>query len=146
MTASGVHVVLGANGPVGLELIRQLAPLGVAIRAASRSGRAEVPEGVEVVAADAREVDQVIRICEGASVLYFCVGMPYPEWAENFPRAIRGAIEGAESSGARLVFADNLYCYGPVVGRLTEELPGTRYGKKPALRAQLAERELQAHT
>ena len=52
MTASGVHVVLGANGPVGLELIRQLAPMGMPVRGVCRSGRVDVPEGVEAAVAD----------------------------------------------------------------------------------------------
>jgi nucleoside-diphosphate-sugar epimerase len=46
-------------------------------------------------------------------------------------------IEGCSLSGARLVFADNLYMYGPQTSPLTEEMPLTNYGRKPALRAEI---------
>ena len=44
-------------------------------------------------------------------------------------------LEGCSHSGARLVFADNLYMYGPQTHPLTEDMPLTTYGRKPALRA-----------
>jgi len=145
MNGSEMHVVFGANGPVGVELARQLVAQGIEVRAVCRSGRVDVPAGVEVVAGDAGDKEQVCRLCEGASILYCCVGMPYTEWREQFPPVIGGLIAGAEQSGARLVFADNLYCYGPADGPFTEDLPATRYGVKPALRARLAENILEAH-
>ena len=145
MNGSEMHVVFGANGPVGVELVRQLVAQGIGVRAVCRSGRADVPAGVEVVAGDAGDKEQVCRLCEGAGILYCCVGMPYTEWREQFPPVIDGLIAGGEQSGARLVFADNLYCYGPADGPLTEDLPATRYGVKPALRARLAENILEAH-
>ena len=43
------HVVFG-TGAIGLALIDELATLGVPVRAINRSGRAEVRDGVEVVA------------------------------------------------------------------------------------------------
>jgi nucleoside-diphosphate-sugar epimerase len=50
-------VVLGA-GPVGMALVQRLAVDGVEIRVVTRSGRASVPEGVEVVAADISDSEQ----------------------------------------------------------------------------------------
>ena len=32
-------------------------------------------------------------------------------------------VEGASATGARVVYADNLYAYGAVAGPLTEDLP-----------------------
>lgn len=145
MTANPLHVVFGASGPVGTELIRLLAAGGTEVRAVCRSGRASVPKGVEVVAGDVRDADQARRLCAGAAVVYCCIGMPYPEWQTSFPPAVEALIVGAAYGKARLVFVDNLYGYGPVDGLLTEDLPGTDYGVKPALRAWLAERILKAH-
>jgi nucleoside-diphosphate-sugar epimerase len=54
-------------------------------------------------------------------------------------------IEGATSAGARLVFGDNLYAYGPVNGPLTEDLPYLATGPNGRTRARIAKTVLRAH-
>jgi nucleoside-diphosphate-sugar epimerase len=46
-----LHAVLGA-GPLGLAVARYLANRGDRVRAANRGGRADLPEGVEVLRAN----------------------------------------------------------------------------------------------
>ena len=62
------------------------------------------------------------------------------------PQLMRGVLEGASATGAPVVYADNLYAYGPVAGPLTEDLPyratGTPNGR---VRASLAEETMTAH-
>lgn len=139
------HVIVGIGGPVGNALAHRLHGAGAEVVGICRSGRADVPEPVVVEAADARDVDAMERLAAGAAVIYCCVGMPYTYWREHFPPVIQAMIRAAEASGARLVFADNLYCYGPVDQTLTEQLPGTDFGSKPALRAQLSREIFDAH-
>ena len=86
------------------------------MRAASRSGRADLPDDVEVVAADVVEAAEVERACDGAAVVYHCANPPYAKWPELHPPLMESIIEGAAAAGARLVFGDNLYAYGPVDG------------------------------
>jgi nucleoside-diphosphate-sugar epimerase len=50
----------------------------------------------------------------------------------------RSILAAAESSGAKLVFADNLYAYGPVDGPLREDLPALARGRKGRVRAGMA--------
>src|SRR6187397_718830 len=50
--ASAPHVVLGAAGGTGSAVVRELVTRGIRVRAVTRSGPADVPEGVEQVAAD----------------------------------------------------------------------------------------------
>jgi nucleoside-diphosphate-sugar epimerase len=54
-------------------------------------------------------------------------------------------VEGAASSGATLVFGDNLYAYGPVDGPLTEDLPQRAQGPNGRVRAEIADALLRAH-
>ena len=54
-------------------------------------------------------------------------------------------IAAAADSDARLVYVDNLYMYGPVVAPLREDLPAAATTNKGRLRAELAERLLEAH-
>jgi nucleoside-diphosphate-sugar epimerase len=56
-----------------------------------------------------------------------------------------GLIHAASSTGARLVYADKLYAYGPVDGPLTEDLPSAATGPNGRLRAELANTLLAAH-
>jgi len=107
-----LHVVLG-TGPLGLALIRHLAATKQRVRAVSR-GRDDLPADVELFTANLADVSEARRACDGADVVYHCANPPYAKWPELHPPLMRAVIEGASSTGARLVFRDNLYAYGPV--------------------------------
>jgi nucleoside-diphosphate-sugar epimerase len=139
------HVVYGCNGPVGREVVRRLHGQGHSVRGICRSEHAEVPPDVEVIAGDAADSVATATLSEGAQAVICCVGVDYTRWPELWPPIIHGLIEGCSRSGAKLVFADNLYAYGPVQGPLREDLEGTRFGVKPELRARLAHQLLKAH-
>ncbi len=143
--ADGLHVIIGA-GPSGRGVAERLHADGRRVRVVTRSGRADVPAGVEVVAADVAELASARRACDGAEVVFACIGLPtYTTWNEVWPAMMAGLLAGAEFAGARLVFADDLYMYGPVDGPLTEDLPLSDHGKKPALRSRLTRMWQRAH-
>lgn len=79
----------------------------------------------------------IARACNGVEEVAFCLGLPYDSlvWERAWPVAMRNVLEGCAASGARLVFADNLYMYGPQDRPLTEDMPLTDYGRKPRIRA-----------
>jgi hypothetical protein len=54
-------------------------------------------------------------------------------------------LDGAAEAGAKLVFADNLYVYGPPDEPMTEETPQRARGKKGRTRIQMADAVLGAH-
>lgn len=143
---SELNVVLGA-GATGGALIARLAGEGRPTRVVTRSGRANVPGDVEVVAADITDPAAAARACEGAGVVFGCVGLPgYDRWPELFPPLMEGMLAGAEHAGARFIFMDNLYMYGPVEGPRTEDMALTDYGDKPAVRARITRMWQDAHT
>jgi nucleoside-diphosphate-sugar epimerase len=104
-----------------------------------------VGKGVEVVAGDVADPSSAQRACGGASVVYSCVGLDYAGWPEKWPPMMTGMLSGAEAAGARFVFMDNCYMYGPVDVPMTEDLPLTDYGKKPATRSKLTRMWQDAH-
>jgi nucleoside-diphosphate-sugar epimerase len=46
-------------------------------------------------------------------------------------------IAAAEATGARIIQIDNLYMYGPQKGAIREDMPLTKRGVKPAVRAEV---------
>jgi nucleoside-diphosphate-sugar epimerase len=139
-----LHVVIG-TGPLGQAVIRELLARGKRVRAVNRSGQADLPDAVEIVTGDATDPASMTAVCEGASVVYGCVGLPYPDWVAGFPPVMDGLIAGAAAAGARLVFGDNLYNYGQVDGPIHENLPDNAHTRKGRVRAQIAETLLGAH-
>ena len=139
-----LHVVFGAGGAGG-ALVRELAAQGQAVLAVTRSGRAEVPAGVEVVAADAADPASARAACAGARVIYHAVNVPYPAWPAVLPPVMDSLIAAAGAVNATLVYADNAYVYGPVDRPMTEDMPLAATTKKGRLRARLAESLLAAH-
>jgi nucleoside-diphosphate-sugar epimerase len=142
--AEDLNVVLGA-GPVGRALTKRLTDDGRSVRMVTRSGRASVDPGVEVVAADVADSEAAARACAGASVVYGCVGLDYAGWPEKWPPMMAGMLSGAESAGAPFVFMDNCYMYGPIDEPMRESLPLTAYGRKPATRARITRLWQEAH-
>jgi nucleoside-diphosphate-sugar epimerase len=115
------------------------------VRAVTRSGATDVPEGVEQVAADVATPDGARRACAGVTVVYHCAQPPYTEWVESFPPLTRAVLDGAAEAGAKLVFADNLYVYGPPEGPMTGETPQRAQGRKGRVRVEMAAAVLRAH-
>ena len=141
----GLHVVFG-TGPVGLAVMDELLEKGRRVRMVNRSGRAGVPDDVEVVGGDAADPSFTREASKGASVVYFALNPPYTKWAELFPSLQAGVIEGAASAGAKLVAVENLYMYAPTGGGpLTEDLPHAPNTRKGAVRAAMSEELMEAH-
>src|SRR5215468_4812993 len=80
-------VVFGATGAIGRAVVTELVQAGRHVRAVSHGGRAPA----------------------GASVIYHCASPPYTQWPKLFPTLTGSILAAAEVSGAKLVFADNLY-------------------------------------
>ncbi len=140
-----LHVVLGASGALGSAVLRQLLDSDVSIRAVNRSGRLDAPSQVEVVRGDGADTASMRRVCEGAAVVFHCINVPYDDWPRQFPPVTAAIIEGAASAGAKLVFGDNLYMYGPVRGHLTEDLEHAASGHKGLTRSAMANAVIDAH-
>jgi nucleoside-diphosphate-sugar epimerase len=143
--AGDLHVVMGSSGGLGRAVIRELRRQGKPARAVSRSHDPLLPEGVEPFRVDIRDSVAARSAANGAAVIYFCANVPYPEWTATLPGMLESALGAAASSAARLVYADNLYMYGPTTGPLSEDLPAAATGRKGRLRAELAGRVLEAH-
>ena len=144
-TKNGLHVVLGASGGIGNILAQELAAQSKRVRAVNRRGKANLPANVEIVCGDALNAESIRAACADASVIYNCVNVPYPEWEAKFPPMMKIISEAASAAKAKLIFADNLYMYGPTNGPMTEDSPYNAHGHKGQLRARMANELMDAH-
>ena len=141
-----LHVVVGASGPLGTWIVRELLKRGdVRVRAVSRSGGGDHGKMVEYASADASNVDSLVAACEGADVIYHAMNTLYTTWPKTLEPIMLGMIEAAEKTGAKLVYADNVYCYGDAGEPLHEELPWAAKTKKGRIRKRLLDLLFRAH-
>src|SRR5207344_756753 len=98
-------------------------------------------EGVaETVSADISDLAQTVSAVAGSTVVHLLVGLKYDArvWGDLWPRIMGNAIEACKRANAKLIFFDNVYMYGKVVGPMTEETPFKPCSRKGEIRAQIA--------
>lgn len=142
---TNLHVVLGASGGAGNAIARALGEHRLDVRAVNRSGRADLPETVSVVAADITSSADLAGVLDGAAVVYMAAQPAYHRWAEEFPQMLEKVIKVTGDIGAKLVMVDNLYCYGPGSSPMTEDSAEQAVDRKGRVRRQLTELLLNAH-
>jgi nucleoside-diphosphate-sugar epimerase len=143
-SAATLAVVFG-TGPLGRAVCDRLIEHGWRVRLTSRSTPTDIPAGVEHVAGDACNTDFTRDIARDASVVFHCANANYARWPSEFPPLHAGILAGATSAGAKLIFGDNLYAYGPVDGPLREELPNRATGSNGRVRIAMAASVMAAH-
>jgi len=139
------HIVVGA-GAVGRQLASHLAERGSWVTVVSRSGTDTGIAGVEHVALDAADADQLTEVVKGADVLHNCANARrYTEWVKMWPPLATSLLVTAERTGATYAITGNLYPYGPVNEPMTELLPDLSRDRKGRLRAAMWADALAAH-
>jgi nucleoside-diphosphate-sugar epimerase len=137
-------VVLG-YGAVGRSVTAQLAMRGATVIVGQRREPAQLPQEVRFARVDVLVRESVLAVASGAAAIICCAGFAYRAgvWEKAWPVAMDNML--AAATGARFIFADNLYMYGPQTVPLVEDLPLTDYGRKPRVRAQITRLWQAAH-
>ena len=134
-----MHTILGAGGAIGIELVSHLAKKRLHIRLVSRNPK-RAGGADQVVSADLASLDQTISAVARSEVVYLLVGLKYDlkVWRELWPRIMNNVIEACKRANAKLIFFDNVYAYGKVVGPMTERTPFNPCSRKGEIRAKIA--------
>lgn len=141
---SGTVVVLGAAGAIGSHVVDALVGQGRAVRAVTRAPVPARP-GVEPAVADLLDTAALRRAVGGAAVVVHAAQPAYTRWPQEFPGLTTAIADAAAHAGARLVFADNLYSYGPVDRPLTEDVPDAATDRKGRVRAAMSQDLIRRH-
>jgi len=132
-----MYVILGGRGGVGRAVCEALDAEGRTYSAPSSRD------------ADAGDADGLTRACDGADAIINCIGLPYiaKVWRRDWPKIAQATVSAAERTGARLIFLDNIYMYGPAPLQvpITEDHPQAPPSKKGRARKATAEILMDAH-
>ena len=135
-----MQTILGAGGPIGIELAKALTAYTSKIRLVNRNP-VKVNETDQLLAADLSDRKKVFEAVQGSSVVYVTVGFPYnlKIWQQNWPKFIKNVIDACIENNSKLVFFDNIYMYDAnFLDGMDEETPINPSSKKGKVRAEIA--------
>lgn len=134
-----MQTILGANGIIGRELSKHLLRYSSFIRQVSRNPQKVNPSD-ELMKADLLNYAETEKAVAGCKVVYLMAGLKYDTktWQQQWPVVMRNTIDACKKHQAKLVFFDNVYAYGLVKGKMTEETPYNPVSKKGEVRAKIA--------
>ena len=126
-------------GAVGRAVTDLLSGSGRSVRVVQRHKPIGLPVSAHFYAADVCDAKKTAAAADGAAQIVVAIGFPYKGalWRRQWPVAMANLLAAAEKAGARLVFVDNLYMYGPQSAPLTEDMPLEGGGLKPRARADI---------
>ncbi|MCX6155435.1 MAG: NAD-dependent epimerase/dehydratase family protein [Candidatus Kapabacteria bacterium] len=132
------HTILGAGGSIGNSLAYELLKDNEPVLLVSRSNYAI--KGAESFKADISKYEETLKSVQGSDIVYLCVGLKYDikVWEELWPKIMLNTIDACKSVNAKLIFFDNVYMYGAVQGKMTEDTPYNPCSRKGELRARIA--------
>ncbi len=138
------YTLLGAGGSIGSPLAQMLLDQKKPVRLLSRSGAA-LP-GAESRKTDVYDLADLSEAVRGSHVVYLLIGIDYntKTWQEKWPVVMQNTIRACADTGVPLIFFDNVYMYGPVEGKMTEETPFRPSSKKGEVRAIIARQLIDA--
>jgi nucleoside-diphosphate-sugar epimerase len=134
-----MQTILGSGGIIANHLATSLRTYTDKIRLVSRNPKA-VTGKEELFPADLTSAEQVQKAVKGSEVVYLTTGLQYDSkvWQEQWPKLMQNVITACKENNAKLVFFDNVYMYGKVVGPMTEETPFNPCSRKGEVRAKIA--------
>ncbi|HCM77906.1 MAG TPA: NAD-dependent dehydratase [Cytophagales bacterium] len=131
-----MQTILGANGVIANNLSKHLPRYTNEIRLVSRNPK-KINDTDQLMKADLLDAQQTADAIKGSKVVYLTAGIPYRTaiWRTQWPIVMQNVIDGCKRHNARLVFFSNVYPYGLVKGKMTEETPFNPCSKKGEIRA-----------
>ena len=131
------RITIFGYGRVGRATAARLMAEGREVIIAQRRAPPDLPKGATFAPSDALDRDAVVKAVRGAGQFVVAVGFAYSGvvWREAWPKAMANFVAACKATGARMVFIDNLYMYGPQSRPLVETMPLSDTGWKPAARS-----------
>ena len=138
---SQIVTVLGASGNIGKLLVPYLSQKGYKVKAVGRQLPRYTDPNIENIGVDYRDAKALRKVFENSSAVYCLVGLEYKTkvWQKEWPALAHTLVEALSETKAKLVFFDNVYTYGLVEGKMTEDKPLNPQTKKGKVRKEVVE-------
>ncbi|VEU80887.1 NAD-dependent epimerase/dehydratase family protein [Haploplasma axanthum] len=125
-----LHVIIGANGPIGTSIYNELRRVNKTV---IRVGRTDIKES-DYLKADATNQKDIELVTKNATHVYLTIGLEYSTkvWAKNWPIIIDNLILAARINKFKIIFFDNIYLYGNSSSIIFEDSlkkPNSRKGR-----------------
>lgn len=128
-------LVIGITGGFGGHVASALRADGWRVKALMRDP-GKLPSWqheAEVIAGDARRIEDVRRAAGDADVIVYGVNVPYHRWRHEALALLEPSVQVAQERRLTLVFPGNVYVYDPDAGTVFDEeaplRPATRKGE-----------------
>lgn len=116
--------IVGATGPAGHWLARELISRGRPVRVVSRSRRrletAFAELEVEIAEADALDGEATRHALDGCDLVVDCIGLPADRMADH-PQVARKLVDAVRSVGARVLQVSSYWSFLPTHGEVIDE-------------------------
>lgn len=134
-------IVIFGYGPGGHSLTERLVAEGRRPLITQRKRPKDLPPGVDFMASDVLDAAAVQAVTRSATHIVITIGFEYSTavWRQSWPVAMTNLLKAARETGAKTLFFDNLYMYGPQNAPISETTPYARWGGKPAVRRAISE-------
>lgn len=135
-------LVLGV-GSLGRRVLHELKKQGVDAVGASRTR----PKGLdgEWIQTDARVADEVRKAAQGCDTVVLCAAPPLTSWSAEFEELVKGTLQGLRGLETTVVFASNMFVYGPSAQPMSEQTPEQPQAPIGRLRKELDKLVLAEH-
>lgn len=137
-------IVIG-TGPLGRAVATALAGQGRQPLLVNRSGNG-VPGHRALGCADGDLAAALPASADGQSLrIFVCAAPAYHRWPQEFPALVESIRRATQGRRCDIVYADNLYAYGPSSDPYTEDMPSRATTVKGRVRAEVARQLLALH-
>lgn len=138
-----MQTIIGSTGSIGIEIAKEIQNYTDKVRLVSRNPKLIVGNE-ELFKADALNFEEINNAVKGSKIVYLTIGLPYKIkiWQEQWELIMDNVIRACIHNNSKLVFFDNIYMYGKVDGKMTEESPVNPISKKGEVRAKISEKLL----
>jgi len=138
METAKKHIILGAGGAISISLANELIKKNEKVKLVSRKGFGL--KGAESVKADILDYKNLVDILKTGDIVYLTAGLKYDKkvWQELWRPIMQNTINACKETNNKLIFFDNVYMYGKVDGKMTEDLSYNPVSIKGEIRAKIS--------
>lgn len=130
--------IIGAGGSIASNLVNILLDNNEKVRLVSRKGISH--PNCETVQADALNREALQASIRNSEVVFILLGLEYKTktWQTQWPVIMKNIIDSCEAEKVPVIFFDNVYMYGKVDVKMTEQTPLNPISQKGKVRAAIA--------